>query len=866
MFQIDVFNLIPKALKQKAIDTTVDFIVNLGKGYLSDEITRRIKKLRSDGEFQEAFEEGLQRAANRFIEEYTSKDEDLVEAIANDKAFFKNEEVQEALLNILKKPGIYLVDEQDIVNASFDSILPDRLNRERVNQAVIFFLKCLAEEVWSLPELRPIYELQFQRMTAEAVREQVAIQKAQLQVSIAFSSDIREALLQLTDAIAEQKLLHSGDLQALPSPPKVSHNLPQPDYERFVGRKNELKQIRQLLLPYPKSRHFVITIDGIGGIGKSALALEVADSYRRHFDKLPEDERFEAIIWATAKQNILTGEGIIPRPQSFRTLEDIYNTIAVTLEREDIIRVRIDEQDNLVRQILTQQRTLLIIDNLETVDDERVMSFIRELPAPTKTIVTTRHRLDVAYPIRVTGLTEDEGLQVIADEANLKNVNIDEEQAKQLFNRTGGIPLAIVWSVAQMGFGYGIETVLTRLGQPSSDIAKFCFEGAVERIRDHSSFKLLLALSLFTSNASREALGYITDLAELDRDDGLVELEKLSLVNKSGNRFQLLPLTKVYSEAELVKAVDLEAIFQSRWVDYFLNFLQMQSKNRYENLMTVKPEMENVISIVDWCWRTNKLDTFIEFVKVVGFYLWLTGRWNTWNRYAELGLKAAHTTDSELDQAAFWRTLATLKDFQNDLDEARDFIQKAIDIYQLYEQKDRLADALWRLAAIQIKNAEYEAAKQNLNKSLVLAEEANTTRPIADIQHQLANIDVVEGNYDSAETRLNIGRQVREEDTELSGGLAYTYYSLGKVSLLKKDYKAARRYLEQCLELGQQRDSKLDIAGAKRRLAELELDLGNLEQAQQFALEAIELFLNLGMKRELKETERILEQVNTKLG
>ena len=36
-----------------------------------------------------------------------------------------------------------------------------------------------------------------------------------------------------------------------------------------------------------------------------------------------------------------------------------------------------------------------------------------------------------------------------------------------------------VWSIAQMGMGYGVETVLTRLGQRANDIARFCFEGAV---------------------------------------------------------------------------------------------------------------------------------------------------------------------------------------------------------------------------------------------------------------------------------------------------------------------------------------------------------------------------------------------------
>jgi len=40
-----------------------------------------------------------------------------------------------------------------------------------------------------------------------------------------------------------------------------------------------------------------------------------------------------------------------------------------------------------------------------------------------------------------------------------------------------------------------------------------------------------MALSLFATDANREALGYMADLPELDRDDGLAELERLSLVN-----------------------------------------------------------------------------------------------------------------------------------------------------------------------------------------------------------------------------------------------------------------------------------------------------------------------------------------------
>ena len=104
----------------------------------------------------------------------------------------------------------------------------------------------------------------------------------------------------------------------------------------------------------------------------------------------------------------MTAEGIVPRQQALRTLDDIYTAIAMALQREGITRVRPEEQAQTVIHALTRQRTLLIVDNLETVDDEAVMEFLRELPAPTKAIVTTRHRLDVAYPVRLTGLPWDD--------------------------------------------------------------------------------------------------------------------------------------------------------------------------------------------------------------------------------------------------------------------------------------------------------------------------------------------------------------------------------------------------------------------------------------------------------------------------
>src|SRR5512139_311247 len=49
-------------------------------------------------------------------------------------------------------------------------------------------------------------------------------------------------------------------------------NLPRRPY--FVGREEEVKDILQSL--QPNSRTFIVGIEGLGGVGKSALAIEVS--------------------------------------------------------------------------------------------------------------------------------------------------------------------------------------------------------------------------------------------------------------------------------------------------------------------------------------------------------------------------------------------------------------------------------------------------------------------------------------------------------------------------------------------------------------------------------------------------------------
>jgi len=861
----DVLKLIPDSLQREIMDALVDLVSGQARKLLGDQASDTIKKLRSDAAFTQGFQKGLQRAAGRFAREYEAQDEDLVAALAADEGFFRNEQIQKALLAIVKKPGLYLADERETVLQSFETVLPERKNRQRVDRAVTFFLKCLAEELWTLPELQGVYSLQFQRMTAEAVRQQVELQKAQLQATAGLGADVRDALMQLTHAVAEQKALPVHEVLALPGHPKVYHNLPQPDYGTFIGRERELAQIQQLLSP--GSRHFLVTIDGIGGIGKSALALEVAHRYLRDHDRLPVQERFEAIIWTSAKTSVLTADGIAPRQQIMRTLDDIYTAIAVVLEREDITRARPEEQDERVTQALARQRTLLIVDNLETVDDERVNAFLRELPAPTKALVTTRHRIDVAYPVRLAGMPREDGLALIAQECAEKGVTLTEAEAKRLYDRTGGVPLAIVWSIAQMGYGYGVEAVLHRLGEPTGDIARFCFEGTVELIRGGSAHKLLMALALFVPDANREALGCVADLPELDRDEGLVELERLSLVNKNKGRFAFLPLTKSFALDELDKSRDFKDAAFRRWADYLKGLCQVADSEYYWRYgsYAFQDEGASILEAIQWAYENGPSEDVFLLALAAYDYLDTTGDWNRIITLCDQVLRLARSAENPIAIARFAIMEGWIRQQWGEHGEAESSFLDALEQYRQVGNLEGESIALQHLSAVHRKLGAFDKSQVFCDQAWNIAEHLGKgdLKALIDIERGRLARDM--RNWELAWERFTavknwfekrVDQVPRDEMLARStwGHLAIIAYHLGRP-------QEAKELCLRSLEFFEDSGTKAYLATLKYRLALAEEALGETEAALRQAREAADWFDRLGMRPDLAEAQVLLKRL-----
>jgi len=175
--------------------------------------------------------------------------------------------------------------------------------------------------------------------------------------------------------------------------------------------------------------------------------------------------------------------------------------------------------------------------------------------------------------------------------------------AEELFERTGGVPLGIVWSIGLMVLGYELSSILEKLKSGKSDIARFCFEESLSRIRNHDPYKLLLTLSLFDSSVNRSMLGYAAGIEdEVRRDDGLAQLIQLSFVNKEGDRFSLLPLTRVFAFDELKNDSELESELRGNWITTLIELAKPYAEVnwRWHDLRDLKAEGQHLVNLVNW--------------------------------------------------------------------------------------------------------------------------------------------------------------------------------------------------------------------------------------------------------------------------
>ena len=649
----------------------------------------------------------------------------------------------------------------------------------------------------------------------------------------------------------------------------------------FLGRKSELEQLlRVMSLDY---RSPIITVSGMSGVGKTALVLQAAYlcleyRYLREnkgdfkllstpdLEVLPP--QFEAIIFVSAKESNLLPTGITAKLKRQVSLFDIFQAIASTLDSPAITQaINPDEQFQKVREALSNQSTLLIIDNLETIEDKDIIiSFLNDLPNTTKAIITSREQQVIYAPLRLEALLETDSLQLISQQANEKGVNLSNEEILQLYQRFGGVPVAMIYAIGQLANGFPFDRLIDPSIQLFADIGRFCFETSVQSISQRPAYQLLLAIALFHQSPRREALIAVAGLDSNDviASESITKLQRLSLIFQEGERYGMSSLTREYAQQELAKQSEREVEMRDRWISWHLEFSKKYGGKDWGDWHShydyLEAEWENLASVLDWCAIRDRYTDGRDIGVSLAYYLYLYGHWDR-------GMAVLGWVVESGERREDWLTVVQLRAMSGwimlmmgQLDYAENHLSYGWKLSNDYGTMFTRCEIADNLAILHIRKGDCTTARQwseTCDQLTLELEDPDRTRfqiyglaTKADIFYQEQNYLKAKELYQAA---LDLALEIQWQ--------RYTNYTRGwlaDIAIIEGDFQKAEKLLMTGFIAAERNHDRQRIAFFERCYARLEFAKGNLERSQECGIKAKESFYRLGMKLEMAQMEDFL--------
>lgn len=317
-----------------------------------------------------------------------------------------------------------------------------------------------------------------------------------------------------------------------PNKKSIYNNLPLTEFDDtgFMGRDNDRKSINKLLA----SNTSVISIVGEGGIGKTALAQRcLYDILELCEDENNEKSLYDIIIWVTLKANRLTVSGVEQIQNAISSSSGLFHNISAVLGGNDSSDIQ--NALNEISEYMSEFRTLLCIDNLETINSTEVRDFLANIPHHSRVLITTRIGLgEIEYRYKLDKLDDKPSIDLMRNMSRLLNLDSiskkKSEQLKQLCKRLHNNPLLIKWYVLAVAAGNSPADLINKESTNFKDALRFCFENLYDKLGEVETRVISIIACLRKPVSAVELRFFLDNETDVRIEEALHQLHNSSML------------------------------------------------------------------------------------------------------------------------------------------------------------------------------------------------------------------------------------------------------------------------------------------------------------------------------------------------
>jgi len=645
-------------------------------------------------------------------------------------------------------------------------------------------------------------------------------------------------------------------------------NLPIPR-TRFVGREKEREALRNLL---ERSDVRIVTLTGFGGIGKTRLALQVAEDLA---DRFPGGVCFVPLASAETADQMISAIS-----QTLRVRENPGESLFESLKEHLLASARAP--------------TLLVLDNLEQLlPAAPIVADLAASGGEIKVVATSRSPLHVygehEFPVPPLGLPDLRALPSLEGLTRYESVALFLQRAQaikpdfaltkenaaaiaEICARLDGLPLALELAAARIkllspsAMQSRLEKRLTLLTGGALDLParQRTLRGAIEWSHDllnEDEQKLFRRLSVFVDGCTLEAVEAVcnakTDLA-VDALDGMASMVDKSLmrqVDLDGGepRFVMLGTIREYALERLEASGDA-AITRRAHAAYCLVLAEEVGSadagiESAQWLDRCDRERDNFRAALDWLWRSNLGEWGLRLGGAL-FRFWerreeYISEGREWLEKL-LALPGAAARDKVRARALF--AAGVLAGAQKDYGIADALLSESLDINRETDDKWAAAVSLNALAVTELDRRDVAAARALSEQNLEVWRELGDRAAVARSLSNLASVVKEQGDYGLARSLYDEALGIFREAGDATAA-ARVLNKQGDVAREQGATSEARELYEQSLATFREFGDRWGTALALADLGNLARERGDLSAARTLYKDSLRIFLDLDYKR-----------------